>query len=148
MYLIHFNPRDSDAESRGFLSFVIPNAYIVPWETEGVPRDVEPAGTRKELVGMFTTPEEVDEALKQGWIFGANVGSLAQKVLGIPDATDLLVDLRVAEARVDDDGTTDGLACRLQELAATIGHTGNLMDGGNVLGVFLQVAELSDGKMG
>ena len=52
------------------------------WGAEGIPRDVEPAGGGKELVGMFTGLEESDEALELGGILGADIGSLSEKVLG------------------------------------------------------------------
>ena len=32
-------------------------------------------------------------------------------------------------------------------MAATVGHAGNLLDGWDVLGILLQVAELSNGKV-
>ncbi len=35
---------------------------------EGIPRDVEPAGGGKELVGIFTGLEEGDEALELGGV--------------------------------------------------------------------------------
>ena len=68
------------------------------WGAEGIPRDVEPAGGGKELVGIFTSLEEGDEVLKLGWILGADIGSLSKKVLGVGDATDKGVDTGVAEA--------------------------------------------------
>jgi hypothetical protein len=68
------------------------------WGAEGIPRDVEPAGGGKELVGIFTSLEEGDEALELGGVFGTDVGSLAKKVLGALDATDEGVDARVAVA--------------------------------------------------
>ena len=46
------------------------------WGAEGIPRDVEPAGGGKELVGIFTGLEEGDEALELGGILGADIGSL------------------------------------------------------------------------
>ena len=68
------------------------------WGAAGVPRDVEPAGGGKELVGVFTGLEEGDEALELGGILGADGGGLSKKVLGIGDATDKGVDTGVAEA--------------------------------------------------
>ena len=68
------------------------------WGAEGIPRDVEPAGGGKELVGMFTGLEEGDEALELLWVFGTDVGSLAKEVLGIGDATDETVDAGIAVA--------------------------------------------------
>jgi len=68
------------------------------WGAEGIPRDVEPAGGGKELVGIFTGLEEGDEALELGGILGADVDGLSEKVLGIGDATNKGVDTGVAEA--------------------------------------------------
>lgn len=42
------------------------------WGAERIPRDVEPAGGGKELVGIFTSLEEGDEALELGGILGAS----------------------------------------------------------------------------
>ena len=70
----------------------------MPWRGERIPRDVEPAVAGKELVGIFTSLEEGDEALELGGILGANVGSLTEEVLGGDDATDKGVDARVAVA--------------------------------------------------
>ena len=36
------------------------------WGAEGIPRDVEPAGGGKELVGIFASFEEGDEMLELG----------------------------------------------------------------------------------
>ena len=52
------------------------------------------------------------------------------------------------ESAVDDDGAADSFARGLQQQAAAVGHVGNLLDGGDVVGVLLQVAEFSDRKMG
>ena len=59
---------------------------------------MEPVGGGKELVGIFTSLEESDEALELGGVFGADIGSLSKKVLGVGDATDKGVDTGVAEA--------------------------------------------------
>ena len=73
--------------------------------------------------------------------------SLALEVLGGADATNLSVDLTVAEARVNDDGTADGLAGRLQQQAAAIDHVGHLLRRGNVGRVLAGVAELCQREM-
>ena len=83
---------------RGVFLFIIPYPYIVSWSSEGIPRDVKPAGGGKELVGIFTGLEEGDEALELGGILGADIDGLSKKVLGIGDATDKGVDARVAVA--------------------------------------------------
>jgi len=112
------------------------------WGAEGIPRDVEPAGGGKELVGIFTGLEEGDEALELGGIFGANVGGLSKKVLRILDATDEGVDARVAEAGGDEDGA-DHLSGGLQEQQAAIGHVRHVLHGGLVVGVLAQIEELA-----
>ena len=53
---------------------------------EGVPGDMEPAVTGKELIGEGVALEEIDEALELSWIFGTDVSSLAEKMLGIANA--------------------------------------------------------------
>ena len=113
----------------------------MPWNAEGCPRDVEPAGAGQKLVGILTCLEERDQALELLGVLGTDVGGTAVEVLGISDATHLVVDGLVAEAAVDDDGAADGLAGGLQQLTAAVGHVGNLLDGWHVVGVLLPVAE-------
>lgn len=43
---------------------------------EGVPRDVEPAGARQQLVGIGAGLEEIHEALELRGVLRADVGSL------------------------------------------------------------------------
>ena len=95
--------------------------------TEGSPGDVEPAVAGQELVGIFTIAEERDQAVELGGVLGADVGSLANEVLGVLDTANKGVDARVAEAAVDDDGTADSLAGRLQQQAAAIDHVGHVL---------------------
>jgi hypothetical protein len=40
--------------------FIIPNSNVVPGRINRIPRDVEPAVAGQELVGVFTSAEEVD----------------------------------------------------------------------------------------
>ena len=117
------------------------------WRTEGCPGDVEPAGAGQELVGMVTCLEERDQALELLRVLGADVGGTALQVLGVADTANLSVDLTIAEAAVDDDGTADSLAGRLQQLTAAVDHVGNLLDGWHVVGVLLPVAEFCQRKM-
>lgn len=109
---LYINPRD--CESRGLMLLVIAYPYIVPWCAEGSPGDVHPAGAGEELVGVFTMAKEVDQRLEMLRVLGADVGSLAKQMLGTSDTANKGVDAGVAEAAVDDDGTADGLAGRLQ----------------------------------
>ena len=112
--------KQTSGESRGLLSFVVPDAYVVAGRGEGVPGDVKPVGGGEELVGMRATSEKVDEALELGWVLGMDVGGLADEVLGVLDAANEAVDPTVAEAGVDDDGA-DLKAGRLQEHQAAVG---------------------------
>ena len=102
---------------------------------------MKPAGASQELVGQGVGFQEVDQMLELLGVLGADVGSLALQVLGVADTTDLSVNPTVAEAAVDDDGAADSLAGGLQQLAAAVGHVGNMLDGGNVLRVLLPVTE-------
>ena len=72
--------------------------------SEGIPRDMEPAGGGEQLVGVVVGAEIVDEALELARVLGANVGGLAKEVLRVLDATDEGVDARVAVAGGDEDG--------------------------------------------
>ena len=74
---------------------------------EGVPGDVEPGGGGQELVCVFPVPEEVDQCLELRWVFRADVGSLANEVLGVPNAAHLAIDGLAAEAGIDDDRAHD-----------------------------------------
>jgi hypothetical protein len=57
------------------------------------------------LVGEFVSFEEVDQALELLRVLGANVGSLAEQVLRVLGTAHMAVDVLVAEAGVDEDGT-------------------------------------------
>ena len=131
----------------GVLLLVVTDADIVAGWTEGSPRDVEPAIAGEELVGKGLGFQERDKALELGWVFGADVGSAALEVLGVLDTANESVDARIAEAGVDDDGTADGLAGRLQQQAAAIDHVGHLLRRRNVGRVLAGVAELCQRKM-
>ena len=62
--------------------FVIPYSDVVAGRGEGIPGDVKPAVAGKELVGMLAELEVIDEGLELCRIARADVGSLAEKVLG------------------------------------------------------------------
>ena len=134
--------KQTSGESRGLLSFVVPDAYVVAGRIEGVPGYVEPVGGGEELVGMRATSEKVDEVLELGWVLGMDVGGLADEVLGVLDAANEAVDPTVAEAGVDDDGV-DLKAGRLQEHQAAVGQVGHDLHRGDVVGVFAQIEELA-----
>jgi len=103
---------------------------------------VEPARAGQELVGQGVGFQEVDQLLELLGVLGADVGCAALEVLGVTDAADLAIDGLTAEAAVDDDGTADGLAGGLQQLATAVGHVGYLLRRRNVGRVLAQVAEL------
>lgn len=63
-------------------------------------------------------------------------------MLGVLDTTNEGVDARVAEAEVDDDGTSDGFASGLQQLAATVGHVGYLLRRRSVGRVLAELGQL------
>ena len=54
---------------------------------EGVPRDVEPAWTGEQLVGVLAGLEEVHEALELLRVHRPDIGSLTYEVLRPGDAT-------------------------------------------------------------
>ena len=56
-------------------------------------------------------------------VTGADVGGTALQVLGVSDATHLVVDSLVAEAGVDEDGAADGLTGRFQQVTYDIVST-------------------------
>ena len=101
--------------------FVVPYPDLMAGLGEGTPGDVEPAAAGgQELVGVRMGAQEVDQAVKLLRVLGADVGSLALQVLRVADTADESVDARVTEARVDDDGASDSLTGRLQQVTTTI----------------------------
>ena len=74
---------------------------------KGIPGDVEPAVAGEELIGELTGFEEIDQTLDLCWVLGADVGGLAEEVLGVFDTTDLAVDGLATEPGIDDDGADD-----------------------------------------
>ena len=108
---------------------------------------MEPARAGQELVGQGVGLQERDQALELLRVLGTNVGGLANEVLRVLDAANKGVDVGVAEAAVDDDGTADGLAGRLQQQAAAIDHVGHLLRRRNVGRVLAGVAELCQREM-
>ena len=126
--------------------FIVPEADEVAGGGEGRPGDVEPAGASQQLVGVRAGAEEVDQALELSRVFGADVGSLAQYVLGVLDAADESVNARVAEAAIDDDGANNA-AGRLQQVLATVLQVKHDLHRGQVVGVLLQVEKLRQLKV-
>jgi len=60
---------------------IVPYSNVMSWDVEGVPGDVEPAVAGEKLVGKVMMAEEFYQALELGWVFRADVGSLADEVL-------------------------------------------------------------------
>ena len=126
--------------------FVVPDPDIMSWLGEGFPRYVEPAGASQQLVGVRAGAEEVDQALELSGVFGADVGSLAQYVLRVLDASDESVNTRVAEAAIDDDGANNA-AGRLQQVLATVLQVKHDLHRGQVVGILLQIEEFRQLKV-
>ena len=106
--------------------FIVPDADVMAGCGVGVPGDVKPGGTGEELVSKGVGFEEVDEALELSRIFRADVGGLADEVLGIGDTANQTINPTVAEARIDDDGADD-LPGWLQQHDAAIGHVCHIL---------------------
>ena len=105
---------------------------------EGIPGEVKPSFGGKELVGEGVGLEEVDEALELSWVFGTDVGGLAEKMLGVFDAPYPAIDSFVTEARIDDDGAHD-LTGWLQQQMTAIGQIRHNLHRGDILRIFLQI---------
>ena len=131
---------------RGFLLLVITNADVVAGRAEGIPGNVEPAIASEQLVGMFTDLQEFNEMRELRRIARPDVCGLAEEVLGVLDTTNQSVDARVAEARIDDDGT-DHLSGGFQQHVAAIGHVHHVLHGGFIVWVFSQVDKLAKFKV-
>lgn len=129
------------------LLLVVPNADIMAGRSEGNPGDVHPSRASQELVGVFMVAEEVDQALELLRVLGPDVDSLAQQVLRVTDTANQGIDAGIAETGVDDDGT-HLRAGWLQQMLTTVDHGGKLVDGGDVVRIFVQTEELVQLKMG
>ena len=84
-------------KSYTFTSTIVADTDEVARLREGVPRYVEPAPTREQLVGVGIRPEEAHELRKPGRVSRTDVGSLAQQVLRVIDPAHTAVHVRVAE---------------------------------------------------
>ena len=125
---------------------VIPYSDKMAGLGEGVPRDVEPAGAGEELVGEGVMAQEVDEALKLLGVARTDIGGLTEEVLRVLHTAHQRVDIGIAVAGVDDDGT-DRRAGGLQEHQATVGHVDNILRRGFVTRVFLGVQKFLQSKV-
>ena len=75
---------------------------------ERIPGNMEPVGAREELVGEGVGLEEVDETLELNRIFGADVSSLTNQMLGVANAPYSMIDGLITEPRVDNNWPNDG----------------------------------------
>ena len=125
---------------------VIPYSDKVAGLGEGCPRDVEPAGAGEELVGEGVMAQEVDEALKLSGILGTDIGGLTEEVLRVLHTAHQRVDVGIAIAGVDDDGT-DCRTSGFEEHQATVGHVDEVLRRRFVTRVFLGVQEFLQSKM-
>jgi ubiquinone biosynthesis protein UbiJ len=107
---------------------------------------VEPAGAGQQLVGILAGAEKIDQTLELARVFGADVGSLAEQVLRVTDATHKSIHARVAEAGVDEDGTNH-LACGLQQILATVLQVKQHLRRWQVVGVLPQVEKFRQMKV-
>ena len=125
---------------------VVPYSDKVAGLGEGVPRDVEPAGAGEELVGEGVMAQEVDEALKMSGVARTDISGLTEEVLRVLHAAHQRIDIGIAIAGVDDDGT-DRRASGFEEHQATVGHVDEVLRRGFVTRVFLGVQEFLQSKM-
>ena len=132
---------------RGEELLVVPDADIMAGVGEGSPGDVEPTIAGEQLVGVFMVAEEVDQALELLRVLGPDVDSLAQQVLRVTDTANQGIDAGIAETGVDDDGP-HLRAGWLKQMLTTVDHGGKLVDGGDVVRIFVQTEELVQLKMG
>ena len=116
------------------------------WRSKGSPGDVEPAIAREKLVGELVSLEEIDQALELLRVTRANVGSLAEQVLRVRDATHMAVDILITEAGVDEDGANH-LPGRFQEHHAAIDHVRHVLQRGFVARVLLRIDEFLQRKV-
>ena len=90
------------------LCFIVPNADIVAGWGEGTPGDVEPGGGGKELVGVLPFHEEIHERGELLGIFRADIGCLADKMLGVSHSANPMIDSLITEARINNNWPGDG----------------------------------------
>ena len=84
--------------------------------------------------------------LELGWVFRADVGGLAEEVLGVFDTADFAVYGFATEAGIDDDGADDKTG-GLQELMTAVGHIHHILYGRDIFRVFAQMKEFAQREM-
>ena len=120
---------------------VVPYSDVMPWGGEGVPGDVEPAVARKQLVGKLPRSEEFHELVEHPWVFGLDVGSLAQQVLRVLDSANHTVHDFIPVAGIDDNRACDQ-PCRLQQLMTPVGQVCHHLHRRNVVWIITKLQEL------
>lgn len=121
--------------------FVVPDPHLAAGFAEGIPRDVEPAAAREQLVGILPGLQEVHEVQELPGVHRADIGSLTNEVLRPVHTTHQTVHPTVAESGIDDDGT-DGLSGWFQQHEVAEGHVCHILKRRLVVGVFPHVQEL------
>ena len=127
-------------------SSIVTDADVVAGLGERILGDVQPAVARQQLVGVLPLLEEVHKRLELHRVFRADVGSLTDKVLGIADTAHLAIHGLTTETRIDNDRPHHEPR-RLQQLMAAISQICHDLHRGDVLGVFVQIQELSQKEM-
>ena len=100
----------------------------------------------REQFSRFVGPV-IDKVLELLWVLGTDVGSLTHQMLRVTDTANQGIDAGIAETGVDDDGT-HLRAGWLKQMLTTVDHGGKLVDGGDVVRIFVQTEELVQLKMG
>ena len=100
----------------------------------------------RELFSRYVGPV-IDKVLELLWVLGTDVGSLTHQMLRVTDTANQGIDAGIAETGVDDDGTYLR-AGWLKQMLTTVDHSGKLVDGGDVVRIFVQTEELVQLKMG
>ena len=118
----------------------------MPGLGEGIPRDVEPAGACEQLVGIGTGFQKIHQPLELPWVFGADIGSLAQQVLRARHAAHTAVHVGITETAVDDDGANLA-AGWLQQQVTAVGQVYYILHRGDVLRVLARVQKLAQLKV-
>ena len=113
---------------------------------EWIPRDVEPAGAGKKLVGVLPFLEEIYERVELRRVFRSDVGSLTYEVLRARDTANLAIHGFAAEAGIDYDRACDK-PCRFQQLMTAIGKIRYDLHRRKVAWVFPEIKKFAQFKV-
>ena len=125
---------------------IVTDADVMAGLGERIPRDMQPAVARKQLVGVLPLPEELHERLELRRVLWTDISSLADEVLEIADTAHLAIHGLTTETRVDND-RPHYEPRRLQQLMTATSQICHDLHRGDVLGVFVQIQELSQKEM-